>query len=116
MKELSDELLGQIVQRLVEALHPVEVWLFGSQASGKTHRHSDIDLLIVVADEAGDLHEVSVRGQRALPNRSCGIDLVVLRRSDIEKWGPVKFSLAYEATRKGRLVHAAEPADRATVA
>ncbi len=56
MSELNDQLLREIVDRLVEVLEPREIYLFGSQASGKTHKHSDLALFVVVDDEAGDLH------------------------------------------------------------
>lgn len=116
VKHVPDELLQQIVQRLVEALHPLEIYLFGSHASGKTHAHSDIDLLIVMPDDVANLHYLSGRAYSSLPDRPTPVDLILMRRSDVQKWGPVKFSLAYEATRKGKLLYGAAASTRATVA
>ena len=107
MSKLDDQLLKKIVDCLIEVLHPQEIYLFGSQASGKTHRHSDLDLFVVVDDDAGDLHELAGRGYLALPAAAVSVDLVLYRRSSVEKWSPVKFSLPYEVKKKGKLIYAA---------
>ena len=107
LKKIDEQTVQQIVSRLVEVLHPEEIYVFGSQASGKTHKHSDLDLLIVVNDDAGDLHELAGRGYIALSYIGLPVDLVFYRRKSMEKWVPVRFSLPYEATHKGRLVYAA---------
>jgi len=107
MVEINDQLLNEIVDRLVEALHPQEIYLFGSQASGKTHRRSDLDLFLVVDDDAGDLHELAGRGYIELSRIGVAVDLVLYRRRSMEKWAAVKFSLPYEVTRKGRRIYAA---------
>jgi uncharacterized protein len=46
-----DDIRGQIVERLNEKLSIHKVILFGSFASGKPDRDSDIDLLVVVEDD-----------------------------------------------------------------
>jgi len=107
MLKNNDQILQQIVDRLVQVLHPQEIYLFGSQATGKTHEHSDLDLLIVVDDDAGDLHELAGRGYIALSYIGLPVDLVFYRRKSMGKWAPVEFSLPYEATHKGKLVYAA---------
>lgn len=53
---LPPEVAGFCI-RAVEALRaklPVrEVWLFGSYAEGRANEHSDVDLLVVLADDHG---------------------------------------------------------------
>ena len=107
LKKIDEQIVQQIVDRLVQVLHPQEIYVFGSQATGKTHAHSDLDLLIVVDDDAGDLHELAGRAYSAVADIALPKDLVFYRRQSMEKWAPVKFSLPYEATHKGRLVYAA---------
>jgi predicted nucleotidyltransferase len=116
MHAVTDELLTQMVDRLVEALHPVQIYLFGSQASGKTHKHSDVDLMVVVADDAPDSFELARLGYPALANLRVPVELHFVRKSDLAKWTPVRFSLPYEATRKGKLIYAAGPASHPAVA
>ncbi len=100
-------MLDEIVNRLVEALNPLKIYLFGSYAHGMPHRHSDLDFMVVVADDAGDHHELVGRGYIALYGLAVPIDLVVQYRRDMDRWSAVKFSLPYEATQKGKLVYAA---------
>ncbi len=107
MKDVPPSLLDEIVRRLVAALRPEEIYLFGSHAQGTAHRHSDLDLLVVVSDDAGDRHELAARGYLALYGVRVPIDLVVQYCADVEKWASVKSSLPYEATRKGKRIYAA---------
>lgn len=107
MNDISPQLLDEIVRRLVEALQPEEIYLFGSHASGTPHRHSDLDLLVVVPDDAGDRHQLAARGYLALYGIRTPVDLVVQCRADIGKWASVKPSLPYEATQKGKRIYAA---------
>lgn len=41
-------LIRRVIQPVVEALHPEKIVLFGSYASGRPHKDSDVDLLIVM--------------------------------------------------------------------
>ena len=107
MKEISHELLDEIVRRLVETLRPLEIYLFGSHARGTPHRHSDLDLMVVVSDDAGDQHDLAGRAYLALVGLRIPVDVVIQHHRDVTRWAPVKCSLPYEATRKGKLIYAA---------
>jgi predicted nucleotidyltransferase len=41
-----------MVRRIVDAYHPLRIYLFGSKARGDAGPDSDYDLLVVVADDA----------------------------------------------------------------
>ena len=45
--QTESEALSWLVQRLVEELDPLEIWLFGSRARGDARPDSDFDLLVV---------------------------------------------------------------------
>ena len=107
MKEIPPDLLDEIVRRLVEALDPLEIYLFGSHAQGKAHEHSDLDFLIVVPDDAGSQHELAGQGYVAMRGLAVPVELVVLTRSDMDKWAPVRFSLAFEVAQKGKRLYVA---------
>jgi predicted nucleotidyltransferase len=98
--------LSDIVRRLVETLRPLEIFLFGSQSQGKSHLHSDVDLLVVVPDDAGDRHELATRGDAALWGILVPIDIVVFHRREMEKWTPVRHSLPGTVARHGRRLYA----------
>jgi predicted nucleotidyltransferase len=41
-----------MIARIVEVLHPEQVWLFGSRARGDAHADSDWDFMAILADDA----------------------------------------------------------------
>ena len=48
MKNVENDLLKEITQRLVAELHPEKIILFGSHAWGTPDEDSDLDLLVIV--------------------------------------------------------------------
>lgn len=48
LRTVTDELVEQVKDRIVEACEPEAVFLFGSAARGGTRKDSDIDLLVVI--------------------------------------------------------------------
>jgi predicted nucleotidyltransferase len=47
-----EPMLREIVRRIVDAYHPLRIYIFGSKARGDSGADSDYDLLVVVKDEA----------------------------------------------------------------
>lgn len=95
------------MRRLVDALHPQAIYLFGSHAYGTPDRNSDVDLLVVVEDDAGDRMELEIQGLRALRQMPVPKDVLVFPRSEMDKWSPVRSTLPHTATQKGKLLYAA---------
>jgi len=106
MQEVSENLLAKIIEMVVGALHPEQVYLFGSHAYGRPHRHSDLDLLVVVADDAGDPDTLALAGRRALLSCPIPVDILVYHRSEMDKWVPVRCSLPHIVVEKGRELYA----------
>lgn len=48
----DDPTLREIVRRLADAYHPLQIYLFGSKARGPAGPDSDYDILVVVPDDA----------------------------------------------------------------
>ena len=71
MNQLSAELLSEIRRRLVAALKPEQIILFGSYAYGEPTEDSDIDLLVIVAQSDEPRYRRSRSAYRAL--RGMGI-------------------------------------------
>lgn len=107
MVEVTEQVLQDILNRLIGALNPQEIYFFGSHASGTPHPHSDVDLLVVVPDDAGDRHELAGQGWIALRGIGVPVDIVVFHRREMNKWSPVRFSLPHTATETGKLLYAA---------
>jgi len=45
---ISDEIINEIIRRIVETAHPRKIILFGSAARGEMGPNSDLDILVVV--------------------------------------------------------------------
>ena len=106
MKQCSQELLGEITQRLIVALHPCRVYLFGSQARGDADGDSDVDLLVVVPDTATPPRELARLGRRSLWGMGVPVDIIVCTDSELAKWSQVRCNVIHTAVEKGRLLFA----------
>lgn len=102
-----DEVLAEIVRRLVEAYEPERVYLFGSAARGDAGPDSDYDLLLVVPDDAPPERRDARRAYEVLWGVGVAKDVLVWRRSDFDDRVPVVTSLPSTVLREGVLLHAA---------
>jgi predicted nucleotidyltransferase len=79
---VTEEALGEIVHRLVSALHPQKIILFGSYVYGTPSDDSDVDLLIILDTQARPVDRyVSV--SRLLRPRPFPLDLLVKTPDEI---------------------------------
>jgi uncharacterized protein len=79
---VTEEVLGEIVHRLVSALHPQKIILFGSYVYGTPSDDSDVDLLVILDTQARPVDRyVSV--SRLLRPRPFPLDLLVKTPAEI---------------------------------
>jgi predicted nucleotidyltransferase len=102
-----DDRLADILGRLRAVLTPVAVYLYGSYAYGTPAPHSDIDLLVVVADSPLDPYERDAAAYRALSEISVPVDVQVYTRAEFEERAALPVSFERTVKRKGKLIHAA---------
>ena len=53
MTRVTDTLIGQMVQAIVDEVDPEQVILFGSRVRGDERHDSDVDLVVVEAEPFG---------------------------------------------------------------
>lgn len=105
---LSDDIrLKRLVERIVQAMQPDAIYLFGSRARDDAKSDSDYDLLVVVPDSVPSDRRSLVAA--ACIDRDPGVaaDVVPCRRSVFELRRNVAGTLSYEATHEGRLIYGA---------
>jgi len=78
------EVLPEVVQRLVAALQPEKIILFGSYAYGKPTPDSDVDLLVVMETSAPD-KERYLSVCRQLRPRPLPVDILVRTPQEIAR-------------------------------
>jgi predicted nucleotidyltransferase len=93
------------VERIVAQARPQAVILFGSYGRGVTGPNSDLDVLVIVDDSVANCRAESVRLRRALRGISMPIDIIVARRSDVERLRDMPGLLYETALREGRVVY-----------
>jgi predicted nucleotidyltransferase len=93
-----------LLARIIEAMRPEQIWLFGSRARGTAGPESDWDLLVVVADSAETpLDDESWRALRDVRRQQ--IEIVPIHRAEFEADRQEFGTLAHVATTTGRLVY-----------
>jgi uncharacterized protein len=104
---VDDPRLGEIVRRLVDALQPRAMYLFGSRARGDNKDDSDYDVLVVVDKKPPTPHALQERAYGSLEGVGAGVDVVVVTRKYFEGRREVVASLPATVLRDGRLLYAA---------
>ena len=106
MNEQTAGELDRLVKRIVDAVHPLRIILFGSAARGELTPDSDVDVLVVMPDGTHRRHTArhiygTVRGIKV------PYDVVVATPSDLEKYGN-SIGLIYKTIlEEGRELYAA---------
>jgi len=103
-KELQSS-LDSAVAALTTALNPKQIYLFGSCAQGTATEQSDIDLLVVVPDDAGDKLSNTRKAYRATRKLPVAKDITVDQESVFKKRARWVSSIEREVLETGKLVY-----------
>ena len=103
---MDAQLLKEIVRRVLSAAKPDKIILFGSAASGKMTRDSDIDLLIIQGNP-GDLRKQSLRIRENLNGLGYPFDVIVISTEWFEESKEVIGGIAYPANKYGKVIYEA---------
>lgn len=106
LPQLTPELLGMIVQRIVAAAAPEKIVLFGSRARGEHRPDSDIDLLVVqTSPESHYQRSLPIYGAlQGLPIE-VDIDVVVFTPEEVHDWSQASAALVTTALRTGEVIY-----------
>ena len=98
--------LSGLIEKIVAAVHPLQIILFGSAARGEAGAESDIDVLVVMPEGT---HRRRTAQQLYLEIRgiTTPFDLLVATPSDLEKHRDNPGLIYRTILREGRTVHAA---------
>jgi len=101
---IGQEQIDDIVQRIVVAVDPDKVILFGSYADGTSHENSDLDILVIKQTDVSPY-------KRALPIRpllrdtGVSIDLLVWTEYEYQARRKNPYSVGAEIGTKGKLLY-----------
>lgn len=104
IRRVTPKLLHEVVHRIVQAVDPDKIILFGSYAYGQPHKDSDLDILVIMSSDRP-------RWQRAIPIYEAlrGLllpkDLIVYTPEEVEEWSEVPQAFITTAVRQGKILY-----------
>jgi predicted nucleotidyltransferase len=99
-----DDLIGDIVRRIVETAQPEKIILFGSRARGDARPNSDFDVLATKeSSEPGYRRDAPL--YVALVDLPVEVDVLVYTPEEVAEWAQVPQAFATTATREGKTVY-----------
>jgi predicted nucleotidyltransferase len=76
--------LNDLATRIVDAVHPLRIILFGSAARGEFGPHSDLDVLVVMPEGTHRRHTAQ-KLYREIKGITIPFDIIVATPGDLEK-------------------------------
>ena len=103
---MINKTLCEMTGRIVHVANPARVLLFGSAATGKMTKDSDLDVLVIMR---GTIHrrQLAQKIYRNLHGLGISIDIVVATESDVKKFGNRNGSILKPALQYGRVLYEA---------
>jgi len=102
--ENTDELLEEVVQRILAVSDPEQIILFGSYARGEAGPDSDLDLLVLETGITKPRQE-SIRLRRALRGLLVPIDVVVATPQQADRYRNAIGLIYAPALKEGRILY-----------
>ena len=102
--KVDEALLSEVVSRIVSAVEPERIVLFGSQAEGTAGEDSDLDILVVMRSDLPRSRR-AVAVYRALAGLLIPKDVVVYTPEEVEAWKDVPEAFVTTALRTGRVLY-----------
>lgn len=101
---INDNLIREIVQRILSVTEPERIILFGSASTGQMTKDSDIDLLVLERDLQDNRGE-RLRIREALKDLDHAFDVILMPTERFEETKNVIGGIAYPAHKYGRVVY-----------
>ena len=102
---LSEKMLQEIVRRIVAAVQPEKIILFGSAARQEMGPDSDLDLLVIKL--CGHRRRTARIIERSLIGIGIPTDIIVAKPKDIERYKDTIGLIYRPALRHGKVIYAA---------
>lgn len=102
-RELQD-VLQQIVERIVRRFGPERIVLFGSCARGMAGPDSDVDLLVVM-NVVGSKRQAATEIDLLMQGIPIPTDILVVTPDDVERCRNIPGNVIREAVREGRVLY-----------
>ncbi len=103
---ISRQAIEEAKKRLIKALDPLEIYLFGSYAWGQPRENSDLDLAVIVDEDVIDKHKMLIAGHRELFDLEFSKDLIILTKQEFETYSQDVTRLSFKIRHRGIKIYA----------
>ena len=101
---VTPAIIRRVVKTIVREFQPEKIILFGSQARGKPHWDSDLDLLIIGPSRLKPRERVFQVRRTLLPS-PCPLDIFYYTPEEVAIWSQVKFSWLNMMQEEGKTIY-----------
>jgi predicted nucleotidyltransferase len=101
---MDTKIISTMIDRIVRDFDPLQIILFGSQARGDAHAHSDVDLLVVFS-ELTDKRKTTVDIRRSLADLPVCKDILVTTPEELSRQRNQVGSILRYAQREGKTLY-----------
>jgi predicted nucleotidyltransferase len=103
---IDQKILDELVQRIVQAIGPRRILLFGSAARDDLGPNSDLDVLVIMPDGV-HRRQTAQKIYRSLAGIGVSKDIVVVTESDVREYADNPSLVIYPALREGKELYSA---------
>ena len=101
----NQEILAEVIRRVVEVANPEKIILFGSAARGDMTCNSDLDLLII--KDGGDPLDLMGQIYMSLHGVGAAVDAIVVAPEDVERFRNSHALVIKPALLEGKVIYEA---------
>jgi len=94
----------EIVTRILDAMKPIRIVLFGSRARSNSRETSDFDVLVINESEEERYHRAAPL-YRVLASLPVEVDIMVYTPAEVAEWSGVKEAFVTTALREGKVLY-----------
>jgi len=105
MRPLPTQMLQEATERIVNALHPDRILLFGSHVWGQPTEDSDVDLLVIVGHSDQPAYRRAREVYKSLRGLPLPVEVIVRTRDEVTEAARVATSLERRILAEGRVLH-----------
>ncbi len=104
MAPVNQDVVADIVRRIVESAQPEKIILFGSRARGDARPDSDFDVLVIKESDE-PRYRRSVPLYLALADLPVEVEVMVYTPQEVEEWSQVPQAFITTAVREGTTIY-----------
>ncbi len=105
--KVDKTLIDDVKNRIVAAVDPEKIILFGSYAYGKPSKNSDLDILVIMKSDL-PRYKRSIPIYRALAGMLIPKDIIVYTPREVEEWDNVSQAFVTTAVSRGKKIYEKE--------